>query len=79
MCITVECLQEEVAVEKARVVELENRCDVVGKGNALKTFNGTQPYMAPEMFTNRSYTAAVDPWALGIVVARYLTRGRPGD
>ena len=44
---TVERLQEELAVEKARAGELEDSCDVVGKGNALKTFNGTQPYMAP--------------------------------
>ena len=71
-------LQEELALEKVRAGELESTCDVVGKGNALKTFNGTQPYMAPEMFTNRPYTAATDPWALGMVVARYLSRGRPG-
>ena len=48
------------------------------KGNVLKTFNGTAPWMAPEMFEDTSYTAAVDVWALGMVIARYLTRGRPG-
>ena len=48
------------------------------KGNALKTFNGTKPYMAPEMFSNTQYTTAVDIYALGMVVARYLSRGRPG-
>ena len=48
------------------------------KGNALRTFNGTQPYMTPEMFTDRPYTAAIAIWALGMVVAHYLSRGRPG-
>ena len=48
------------------------------RGNVLKTFNGTQPWMAPEMFEDTTYTAAVDVWALGMVIARYLTRGRPG-
>ena len=47
------------------------------KGNALRTFNGTKPYMAPEMFEDTTYTAAIDIWALGMVAARYLSRGRP--
>ena len=63
-----------------RPVQLWKMADfgLAKKGNALRTFNGTQPYMAPEMFTNRPYTAAIDIWALGMVVARYLSRGRPG-
>ena len=49
------------------------------KGNAHKTFKcGTQPYKAPEMFTETPYTAAVDIWALGMVAARFLSRGWPG-
>ena len=50
----------------------------LGRATLSKHFNGTQPYMTPEMFTSRPYTAATDPWALGMVVARYLSRGRPG-
>ena len=48
------------------------------KGDLLKTFNGTQPWIAPEMFENKPYTSAVDLWGLGMVVARFLTGGRPG-
>ena len=61
-------------------VQLWKMADVglAKKGNALRAFNGTQPYMAREMLTDRLYTAAVDIWAHGMVVARYLSRGRPG-
>ena len=40
------------------------------------TFNGTRPYMAPEMFEDRPYTDAVDLWALGMVIA-WLMYGNP--
>lgn len=42
------------------------------EGDGLKTFKGTKPYMAPEMFANEPYTAAVDVWALGMVIAKLL-------
>ena len=47
------------------------------ESHVLRTFKGTKPYMAPEMFANEPYTAAVDVWALGIVIAKLLTRNRP--
>ena len=47
------------------------------EGDVLKTFNGTKPYMAPEMFVSRLYTRAIDIWALGMVVARLLVPNRP--
>ena len=50
---------------------------VAKEGDILKTLKGTLPYMAPEMFTNTPYTAAVDLWALGMVIARFLSRSSP--
>lgn len=47
------------------------------EGDVLKTFGGTQPYMAPEMFTRKPYTSAVDLWALGVVIAQLLSPSRP--
>ena len=35
--------------------------------------------VAPEMFTNRPYTAAVDVWALGSIIARHLSGLRLSD
>ena len=46
------------------------------EANKLTTFNGTRPYMAPEMFKKRPYTNAVDLWALGMVIA-WLMYGYP--
>lgn len=46
------------------------------EGNIIKRV-GTQPYMAPEMFSNRRYTAAVDVWALGMVIAQLLSHNGP--
>lgn len=47
------------------------------EGILLKTHKGTKPWMAPEMFENTLYTAAVDIWALGLVIARFMTNGFP--
>ena len=38
---------------------------------------GTKPFLAPEMFVDGPYTAAVDVYALGLVIARLLTGGYP--
>ena len=35
------------------------------EGQVLETIKGTRPYMAPEMFANKPYSAAVDLWVLG--------------
>lgn len=49
------------------------------EGDLLQSMKGTQPYMAPEMFTRKPYTAAVDLWGLGMVIAGLLTgNGPPG-
>ena len=37
----------------------------------LKTHCGTKRYMAPEVFTGRSYDVSVDIWSLGVVVYQY--------
>lgn len=47
------------------------------EGDNFKTFNGTEPYMAPEMFGTRPYTAAVDLWGLGMVISWLSTGNRP--
>ena len=47
------------------------------EGDVLRTLKGTLPFMAPEMFTNKPYTAAVDLWALGMVIARFLSVSSP--
>lgn len=38
---------------------------------------GTKSWMAPEMFSGQPYTAAVDIYALGLVIAWLLTGGLP--
>lgn len=52
---------------------------IAKEGDILKTFSGTQPYMAPEMFARKRYTSAVDLWALGLVIAGLLSPNRPPD
>ena len=47
------------------------------EGDFLKTVKGTQPYMAPEMFEDKPYTAAVDLWGLGMVIIRFLIGSSP--
>ena len=53
------------------------------EGQVLETIKGTRPYMAPEMFSNKPYSAAVDLWALGLVIVRFLSdirlQGFQGD
>ncbi len=46
-------------------------CRLVG------VLQGTQPCIAPEIFTDKLYTAAVDLWAHGVVVAWLLSPGKP--
>ena len=50
---------------------------VAKEGEILRTHRGTKPWMAPEMFENKPYTAVVDIWALGLVIARFMTNGFP--
>ena len=47
------------------------------EGDILKTVKGTRPYMAPEMFVRKRYTRKVDLWALGMVIAKLLSRSWP--
>ena len=47
------------------------------EGEILMSHKGTKPWMAPEMFENKPYTAAVDIWALGLVIARFMANGFP--
>jgi serine/threonine-protein kinase Chk2 len=44
----------------------------------LKTLCGTRRYLAPEVYEETTYTAAVDIWALGVVVLERLS-GLPDD
>jgi serine/threonine protein kinase len=43
----------------------------------LKGFCGTRIYAAPEVYTDRTYTTAVDIWSLGVIVYEHLF-GLPG-
>ena len=45
--------------------------------DVLKICTGTQIYMAPEMSANEPLTAAVDIWALGVIVVLLSTASRP--
>ena len=47
------------------------------EGLILMTFKGTRHFMAPEMFEDRPYTAAVDLWALGMVIAWLMYGNNP--
>lgn len=47
------------------------------EGDVLKTFNGTMPFMAPEMLEGTPYTKMVDIWALGRVIAWLLSTNKP--
>ena len=38
---------------------------------------GTPGYMAPEMFTGKPYTQAVDQWSLGVVMNSLLSGQEP--
>jgi serine/threonine protein kinase len=38
----------------------------------LRTFCGTRGYAAPEVFSNESYTTAMDIWPLGVIMLQYL-------
>ncbi|XP_017947326.1 protein kinase C delta type [Xenopus tropicalis] len=38
---------------------------------------GTMGYIAPEILNNREYTAAVDWWALGIIIFKMATGESP--
>ena len=40
-------------------------------GSVLKTFCGTDPYAAPEIWKHNNYTSAVDVWSLAVVVLEY--------
>jgi serine/threonine protein kinase len=42
----------------------------------LRTYCGTQLYIAPEVFKRKPYDAVVDIWSLGVVVYQYA-RGLP--
>lgn len=53
----------------ARTVDTANR-------SIMGTVIGTYSYMAPEVYRNRSYNASVDIYSLGLVMYRYLNKGR---
>ena len=48
------------------------------EGEVLETHKGTESFMAPEAFSTKRYTAAVDLWALGMVIA-WLLNSLPTD
>ena len=43
----------------------------------MDTTNGTNAFMAPEIFTSGAYSSAVDIWGLGICVVEMLTGAPP--
>lgn len=47
------------------------------EGDVFTTFAGTLPYMAPEVLEKEPYTAAVDMWGLGMVIATLSTGSWP--
>lgn len=40
--------------------------------SSLKTFCGSEPYTAPEIWERRHYTTLVDIWSLGVIVLEYV-------
>ena len=50
---------------------------VAKEGHLFESRKGTERYFAPEMFSEEPYTVAVDIYALGLVIARFLTGGLP--
>ena len=50
---------------------------VAKEGNFLESMKGTKPYLAPEMFRGVPYTAKVDVYALGLVIAVLLMGSFP--
>jgi len=60
--------------ERANNSHLEN--DPQASPN-MTTMTGTPMYMAPEIFTNASYTSAVDVWSYGVLLVRLFTLESP--
>lgn len=51
--------------------ELDQTCSLAS------SFVGTMQYLAPELFENKQYTAAVDNWSFGLLAHEILTGNRP--
>lgn len=52
-------------------------CKELDQSSWASSFVGTMQYLAPELFENKQYTAAVDNWSFGLLAHEILTGNRP--
>lgn len=52
-------------------------CKELDQSSMASSFVGTMQYLAPELFENKSYTAAVDNWSFGLLTHEIITGKRP--
>ena len=52
-------------------------CKEMDASSLASSFVGTLQYLAPELFTSKSYTSSVDNWSFGLLVHEILTGRRP--
>ena len=52
-------------------------CKELDQSSLASSFVGTLQYLAPELFTEKSYSTAVDNWSFGLLVHEVLTGRRP--
>lgn len=52
-------------------------CKELDQNSLASSFVGTLQYLAPELFTEKSYSPSVDNWSFGLLIHEVLTGRRP--